>query len=59
VTPAEEKFCEILRRLAEGRKQEFMQGIKGKVVVISGEGSESIRPPRRSGRAGSGIGEAT
>jgi hypothetical protein len=29
----------------EGRKQNFMQGIKDKVVVITGGSSDSIRPP--------------
>jgi hypothetical protein len=51
--------------IKSGRKQNFMQGIKDKIVVITGASSESIRPPRsprrpgRAGGAGSGIGEAT
>ena len=45
--------------MVETGKQNFMEGIKDKVVVVTGASSESIRPPRRAGRAGSGIGEAT
>jgi len=44
-------LAKILRQLAEGRKQECMQGIKGKVVVITGASSESIRPPQRAREA--------
>jgi hypothetical protein len=33
----------------EDRKQNFMEGIKDKVVVITGAGFESIRQPRRAG----------
>jgi 3-oxoacyl-ACP reductase-like protein len=34
----------MLKWKAEGRKQDFMNGIKDKVVVITGASSESILP---------------